>query len=155
MNIKPLNTGLLLFISSLAFAQPSTLEPLASWHKRRPNWESETTEAAYVTTRCGALYSVIGAAFSHYAKTDDDKKRGMDAALRGIKLMYFGDILAKDAGGTAEQSTLRFQEISKLYRETVVYNRTTHTNMFHGFIEYDWKFCIDIEKRLTTSTPKN
>ncbi len=154
MKIKHLTAGLFLFISGLAFAQTSALEPLESWQKRRPNWADDTTDLAYATTRCGALYGVIGGVFIHNPKTDDDKKRGMDATVRGVKLAYIGNLLAKEVGWTDEKLNQRFGEISKLYQEVIASNRTTHNNMFHGFIEYDWKFCIEHEKIVNASLQK-
>ncbi len=154
MKIKHLIAGLSLFISTLAFAQPSALEPLESWQKRRPNWADDTTDLAYATTRCGVLYSVIGGVFMHSPKTDDDKKRGMDATVRGMKLVLIGDLLAKEVGWADEKRSQRVGEISKLYVDLIASNRTTHNNMFHGFIEHDWKFCIDHEKKINASLPK-
>jgi hypothetical protein len=96
----------------------------------------------------------MGAVFSQNTKTDDDKKRGMDVAVRGIKLIFIGNLLAKEIGWSDEQSSERVRKISDAYREVVLSNRTTHNNMFHGFIEHDWKLCIDHEKKVNASLPK-
>ncbi len=144
----------LLLLSSYSMAQPTRLEPIESWQSRRPNWLDDTTELSYVATRCAALYGVIGAVFTTKGATEDDKKRGADTVVRSMKLMYVGSLLAREVGGTDEQFARRYRGISEQYGEVVSSNRAIHNNMFHGFIEYDWRFCIDFEKKVDASRQK-
>lgn len=132
-------------------AQPSRLESIESWQSMRPNWIDDTTELAYVAARCAALYGVIGAAFAANGTTDTHKKTSTEVVARGFKLMYVGSLLGKEVGLSDENFSRRYREISKQYVEVVSSNRTINNNMFHGFIEYDWKFCIDFEKKVDAS----
>jgi hypothetical protein len=144
----------LLLFSSCSMAQPTRLEPIESWQSRRPNWQDDKTELSYIATRCAALYGIVGTVFSIQGATEEDKKRSADIRVRSLKLMVIGSFLGKEVGMSDENFSQRFRGISEQYGEVVRSNRTIHNNIFHGFIEYDWKFCIDLEKMVDASRQK-
>jgi hypothetical protein len=135
-----------LMSSGLASAQPSSLEPLESWAKARPNWGSDRSEAGYLATRCGALYGVVAAVFRNYGRSAEDKEMSADVTGRGLQLMVFGNELAGDVGWSQEHLSQRIRSIFDAYLQVVSSNRTVHNNMFHGFVEKDWTICNDFEK---------
>ncbi|MFZ4986657.1 MAG: hypothetical protein ACOYLF_14455 [Blastocatellia bacterium] len=137
-----------LMSGGLALAQPSSLEPLESWERVRPNWASDQSEVAYLASRCGVLYGAVGAVFRNSGRTADDKAQGTDVTGRGFQLIMLGNELAQEAGWSQENLTQRIRSISDSYLQVISSNRTVHNNMFHGFVGKDWTICTDFEKTL-------
>jgi len=132
-------------------AQPSSLEPFESWQIKNPNWYGDSSEIAYVATRCSALYGIVGIVFSNLGKTADDKAKGTDIVSRSMLLNMFGFKMGETVGWSNEKSSQRFQKNADLYQQIISSNRTTHNNMFHGFVQGDYQFCLDFEQIIKTA----
>jgi hypothetical protein len=141
---------LVVFLSLLAFnakAETQSLEPLTSLLEKRPRWASDPTEIAYVSVRCGSLFWVIGEMFSVSNKKGDEQT-GRDLKTAGLKLTLFGDELSKIDGMSEEVRNRRQDLLAKAYVDAVKDNRSLHNNMFHGFVEHDFRRCKEIEQML-------
>ena len=66
----------------------------------------------------------------------------------------FGHKLAQDQGWDTKNLLERYKTIMEAYYKIVGSNRTIHNNMFHGFIEDDYKFCIEFEKIIRAAANK-
>jgi hypothetical protein len=129
-------------------ANATTLDPFDKWVQTRPNWHNDETEVAYALTRCGALMGVIGGVFAVNPSSEKDVKTGEDMTKRGTALALFGSMVAQKKGMTQENSVKRFGMLSEAYGKIVRDNRALHNNMFQGFVENDFKFCIGLENIL-------
>lgn len=129
-------------------AQTQALEPIAQWERKTPKWASDPSELGYISVRCGALFGVIGTAFSNLGSKSGDTKTGNEVTARGVLLVMFGNQASESTGWSKAKLEERFNAISGSYLEIVSKNRTAHNNMFHGFIENDWKFCLELEGAL-------
>ena len=151
MNKNILIFALAFFATSLVSAQPSSLEPFESWQIKNPNWAGDKSELAYVATRCSALFGVVGSVFSNLGKTADDNAKAVDIISRSMLLSMFGFKMAETVGWSNEKSGQRFQKNADLYQRVITSNRTVHNNMFHGFVEGDYQFCLDFEQIITAA----
>lgn len=135
------------FSTSFVAAQSATLEPFDSWIKGRENgnWGADPSELGYVSVRCGALFGVVGAVFSNLGKSEEDKTRGLDIKARAISLIGFGNTMAETVGWSNERSSKRLQVHYGEYQKIIASNREIHNNMFHGFVQGDYKFCVEYE----------
>lgn len=156
MNIYKKFISITIFFSTISIAQTVPLEPFGEWAKSRPNWSRDSSEVAYVASRCGALYSPIGSVFSENGRTNKDKESGEDLIGRGMQLSLFGLQMARDKGWSTEKIMERHKGIAEVYFKIIATNRTVHNNMFHGFIKDDFQFCTDFERivRAVASTVK-
>jgi len=148
MNKNILIFALAFFATSLVSAQPSSLEPFQSWQIKNPNWPGDVSEVAYVATRCSSLFGVVGSVFSNSGKTADDKAKAVDIISRSILLSMFGSKMAETVGWSIEKSTQRFLKNGDLYQQVISSNRITHNNMFYGFVQSDYQFCLDFEQTI-------
>lgn len=137
-----------LFISSLCNAQTTPLEPFSEWAKARPNWSNEITETSYVASRCGALFSPVGIVTAETGRTPKDKEIGENIVVKATQLSLLGFELAKKTGWSPEKIMERHKSITEIYFKTIRSNRTTHNNMFNGFIKDDFEFCIEFDKKV-------
>ncbi len=138
----------LTLFGTTAIAKSQSLEPIEKWEKRHSNWASDQSELGYISARCGALYGVIGATFRNFGGRPEDAQKGSEIIVRGLLLTIFGNQFSERIGWTKERLEQRFKDVSDKYLEVVSSNRTIHNNMFHGFVEGDWKFCIELEAML-------
>jgi hypothetical protein len=134
------------FATSLVSAQPSSLEPFESWQKKNLNWAGDPSELAYVSVRCSALYLVIGTIFAELGRKPYEKEKGNDIKSRSVTLTLFGSTMGEAVGWSTKRSLQRFEANSDLYMKIITTNRVNHNNMFHGFVEGDYQFCLDFEQ---------
>jgi hypothetical protein len=138
-----------ILIATVAIAQPSELEPFETWSAKRPNWTNDVSDVSYFAMRCGALYGTVSAVFkSSPQPSNEDLVRADDMTTRSLQLTLFAFQLGSTAGWTEERMKERLTYLYETYARTISANRTQHNNMFHGFIEPDWGFCIRYEKQL-------
>jgi hypothetical protein len=135
-------------------AHSSSLVPLEAWERANPNWGGDLTEIAYLTTRCGALFGVIAAVFNTVGTTIKDKEIATDNQERATTLGVVGLSLAEKVGWSKENSTQRFKNIFQMYQQAVSSNRLNHNNMLHGFVQGDYKFCVEVEKQVSAGLEK-
>jgi hypothetical protein len=146
MNKNILFFAFAFFATSLVSAQPSSLEPFESWQKKNLNWAGDPSELAYVSVRCSALYLVIGTVFAELGRKPDQKAKGNDIKSRSVALTLFGSTMGETVGWSTQRSLQRFEANTDLYMKIITSNRVNHNNMFHGFVEGDYQFCLDFEQ---------
>ena len=146
MNKKTLVFALAFLATSLVSAQPSSLVPFESWQKKNLNWAGDPSELAYVSVRCSAIYFVIGTIFAELGRTQDQKLKGNDLTSRSVRLTFLGSKIGETVGWDSQRSLQRFEANTDLYMKIITLNRVNHNNMFHGFVEGDYQFCLDFEQ---------
>jgi len=127
-------------------AYAEDLEPFEKWIKDRPNWTDDDTELAYATTRCGTLFLVVGGVFVENPANQENVRQGNEIRARGLALQILGSKIAELKGMSQENHIERVKLLYKSYAERIVTNRRLHNNMFQGWIQNDFKFCVDFEK---------
>ena len=146
MNIRQQLFSLAFFASSVSLAQSTPLVPFVEWSSKNPNWSKDVNEFAYVAARCSALYSPIGSILAEKGATKQAREFGEDLIGRGVQISLFAFQLARDNGWSPEKLTERHKAIAEIYWKTISSNRTVHNNIFNGFIEDDYKFCVEFER---------
>jgi hypothetical protein len=107
----------------------------------------DSGEVAYASTRCGALYGVIGAYFSN-SGSKTEKNQASDLTSRGLLLLLVGDQFAESIGWSGTNRQNRANELSSIYIDVVAQNRVEHNNLFHGVVERDYRFCLSLEQAM-------
>ena len=138
-----------ILIATVAIAQPSELEPFETWSAKRPNWTNDASDVSYFAMRCGALYGVVATAFKNASNASaENYSQASDLTTRSLQLNLVGFAFGSEAGWKQEVMKERLSYLYGEYVKVISSNRTKHNNMFHGFIELDWGFCIRYEKQL-------
>lgn len=130
---------LVLYSQSDAFG--SELQPFSSYIKDRPEWYKDDSEVAYVSTRCGVLFTAIGGIFQNDLNSEAAKKRGLEITNRGTYLLELGHVMSEKIGGI-KNFEYSGKLLFKAYGEAIRANRALHNNMLHGLIRSDFEFCL-------------
>lgn len=153
--MKISNFGTFLVMASISTAIfASELTPFSDWVQNRPNWDMDPTEISYAATRCGVLLAVIGKTFETNPSKAEDVTQGRQLVERGHSLAIFGGVIANNTGMTRANQNNRYKLLLEAYAETTKRNRAMHNNMFHGHIEDDLNFCIDLERKINAIISK-
>lgn len=138
----------LFFVCSSANAQPSELEPFETWSAKRPNWTNDVSDVSYFAMRCGALYGVVATAFKNASNASaENYSQASDLTTRSLQLNLVGFAFGSEAGWKQQVMKERLSYLYGEYVKVISSNRTKHNNMFHGFVEGDWAFCVRYEKQ--------
>jgi hypothetical protein len=97
----------------------------------------------------------IGGVFIENPSKDEDIQKGKEVRDRGFELTLFGNVVAETKGMSRENQIARFGLLFKSYAERIANNRRLHNNMFHGFIQSDFKFCLNLEAEYREMKEKN
>ncbi len=138
--IKILTFLIIYFITSQSYSQE--LYPLLDKYGDNGSWKRDVSELAYVSMRCGILYSSLSA----YFDVNGTKKEDNDYAksLSEIGIMFTTKAIAISlvkAKMSEDAIANRIKNISNYYLIKIKENKSLFNNIFEGIIIKDAEFC--------------
>lgn len=134
-----------LLMASTVMAQQQ-LTPFVEWKKTRPNWDmGDTSEVAYVGSRCSALLLATSAFFRENPGKPEDAVTGFQMLISSTTFHVVAEKLSKSRGMSDEVISSRKEALLEIYLNKLKENRRLHNNMFHEPILGDMRFCKQTE----------
>ena len=130
---------LVLLILSLP-AESATLIALENYVQERPKWNEDISELAYIGTRCDCLYTVIGSWAVENGRAQT-KLYGKELLATSEIFRNVSTRLSMAANMNQTFIQKRFKEITNIYANTVVENKSVNNFLFEGYVGNDIMFC--------------
>jgi hypothetical protein len=137
---------------SFTGAAGQNLQPLDAWSKKNPNWAKDRSELAYVSTRCGVVFLAIGMYFSGNSGKIDDVNSGEELKRKGRALSLLGIRLSTQTGMSNDAIRERMAGLMNIYSSEIKLNKQLNNNIFYGWIEKDFDFCIELQQAVENLT---
>ena len=130
----------ILLISCNSFAQE--LIPLNGWAKKNPKWSSQPSELTYMLGRCAsALLTMSGYIKANSQDNTDLLKTSEILSERGASFGALSINVGISNGASEEFLMNRIAQITKLYTDSIIKNKTIHNDAFTGDFQSDITFC--------------
>lgn len=149
MKIKRIVISVAAAGAALSAVSQTSIISIKDWEKSRPNWDKDSTEVAYLITRCGALLSTVGTFFATNNARPEDKVNGAGMQSRGMALTVLGLTLSSEAGMGPSAQEQRLSALTRSYSDLLAVNKARENNIFAGFVYQDFQYCLDVEKAVT------
>ncbi len=138
---KKILVSLIGLISITAIAAED-LMPLTQYLTARKDWGNDTSEVAYVGTRCHALYFLVGTYFEESTAKTEDVKQGKKLSAESrlfanpsLTLSVLVNNMSKEAYAS------RYKAFLEIYTEKMKTNKRLQNNVFADYIYDDMKVC--------------
>lgn len=105
-------------------------------------WEKDDSELAYVSMRCGVIYSTLAAYFLANGTKKEDKDNSIKLNKMSEVFMEKSIYISISMLKMSEESiTKRMELLFKIYVEKVKENKSVNNNVFEGLILNDFEYC--------------
>jgi hypothetical protein len=124
-----------------AKAQDSINTPLETLMAKRPKWDDDVSEVAYVGTRCAAVFFSVSGYLKANATQPSDTASGTDLFARTETIYFAASILSRLASMNEDTFKKRFNTLIDQYIQSINKNKRLLNNALHTPIEEDLSFC--------------
>jgi hypothetical protein len=120
----------------------SQLIPLSKWDEPDRNWRGDISEVAYVSTRCGCNFDLVGNYFVEKGTNAEQRNSGENYKMLANKYMSVALKTSKITNMDEKAIFDRYKSFLNVYVSETAENKKIHNSIFVGFFLIDFDFCV-------------